>query len=58
MARIIVRVGGIAAIGFGAVAFLVGIAAGNRPAHVFIPWGVAYLVLGLLMIFAARKGTV
>jgi len=53
--RAIARVGGSVAVAVGAVAFFVGAMGGSRPTQMFIPWGVAYLLLGLLIIFAARK---
>lgn len=53
--RVIVRIGGVLAIVIAAAALFVGVIGGDRPTQVFIPWSVAYLLLGLLMIFAARK---
>jgi hypothetical protein len=53
--RAIVRAGGSVAIAVGAVALLVGAMGGSRPTQMFVPWGVAYLLLGLLIILAARK---
>ncbi|MGD0191933.1 MAG: hypothetical protein ABSD74_14425 [Rhizomicrobium sp.] len=53
--RVIVRIGGVIAIGLGVVSFFVGAINSAGPAQVFIPWGVAYLILGVLMMFAARK---
>jgi hypothetical protein len=51
----IVRVGGGVAIGIGVISFCAGVLSADGFGKIFIPWGVAYLILGILMIFATRK---
>ncbi len=52
---IIIGIVGVLLLAIGVVALLFGAMAHGGPAEVFVPWGMAYLVGGGLLILAARK---